>query len=430
MPSEVPGRVAWAVLFPALLVLLAACSSSGTGAPVASTAPPPAPTTAAGLLGDTSNVPDAYKAVYAAIARQVEDLAAMAGAAPPASQTVIGAELLSANANIGPRLLLPQAITAVSTELDALQSLGVQGVVVAVSFPLLLDSTPDGQGYLEFYKRVAAEVRARNMVLAVEANPVFVGSEVTPFTFSFAGLTVDSYAAQQRQMAQVIIDNLRPDYLSLIAEPETNSNLLHLNLTAPDTLVRLVAQELDGLRRGSTKVGAGVGTWSNVALAQALLSQTSIDFLDVHSYAMASQDLANLVKLVDAAKKANRTLVMTETWLYKDYVNGNFDLQGRIRANASGPAAEQKVVSYDFWEPLDAAYVAAMVRYVRANGFAFAAFFEVSRTGFAYLKWTPEVEAATYQAVSQQYSQLVSAGLRQKTPTRTGAALRDAIRGN
>ena len=129
----------------------------------------------------------------------------------------MGVELLTANGGIGPALLSPRALQGVRVELDAFQRLGVEGVTVDVSYPLLLPTTSGHSGYLSFYESVAREVRRHHMVLSVEENPVFVGTPLTSLDVSYAGLTFQSYAQGERQEAQLIVDDLRPAYLTVLS---------------------------------------------------------------------------------------------------------------------------------------------------------------------------------------------------------------------
>jgi hypothetical protein len=416
---------------------LAACGSTpgAPAQPVATTPPSASSGNQLTPLAQTPGpVPADYQSDYATVQTDAQAFEAMAttaaaGKSSTGATTTVGAELLAANGNAGTGLLAPQAISGVEAELDAYRALGVQGVTVCVSFPLLLPSTPDSSAYLSFYEQVAQQVRARGMVLSVEENPVFSGTPLTSLSFSYAGLTLSTYAAEQRQQAQLIIDDLQPAYLSLLTEPDTFSAVLHLTLDTPATAAQAVSDELAGLNRGSTLVGAGAGTWSTPAIDQSLLT-TSIDYLDVHVYPLASADLANLTSDVAAARAAGKPLVMDETWLYKDYTNGSFDSTGTSElSSVNGAANEQKEVSFSFWEPLDEGYVAAMVSYVRSQGFSYVAFFDGARCFFGYLTWSPELDAASYQTLIQEYNQMVSADFRSLGVSGTGLSLRQAITG-
>ncbi len=156
-----------------------------------------------------------------------------------------------------------------------------------------------------------------------------------------------------------------------MTEPDTYTDVFHITLDTPSSAVAVVERELAGLDRHGTLVGAGAGTWSSPAIDRALLSKTSIDYLDVHVYPLGPADVANLKTDVAAAKADHKPLVMDETWLNKPQ-------PGAGLGPASSPEA-LKVKSYSFWEPLDATWLSAMVDFVEDQGFDYVAFFDGAR---------------------------------------------------
>jgi len=414
---RIPGRkssgtrlAAGAALAAAFTLLVATgltgLVSAGAAPALTVTSEPPGP------------VPPQYGAQYAAVQTQVQAFAKDSGTPPASSATTIGTELLAANGNIGAGLLRPNAINGVINELNAFQELGVTGVTVDVSFPLLLKTTANRAGYLAYYEQVAAQVRLRHMVLSVEENPIFVGTPLTTLHISYAGLTLASYAAEQRAEAQTIIVDLHPKYLSLLTEPDTFTDAVGLPLDTPANAAAVVKAELKGLRRDGTLVGAGTGTWSSPTIDAALLG-TSIDYLDIHVYPIGAVQVANLQADVAAAKAAGRTLVMDETWLDKPTPTEG--------AGPAGAPQELKVKSYSFWEPLDEAFVTSMVDFVRSEGFAYVSFFDGARAFFGYLTWSPALAAATYQQFSVEYNRLVATNMASGTISQSGEALVRAI---
>ncbi len=406
-------------------LLLAACSTPMASHPTGTTNQPsssssPKVNRSSQLPGP---VPAQYQEQYAQIQTEVNAFTSQVGTPPKHPSTTIGVELLAANGNIASGLLGPSALSGVTSELDAFSMLGVQGVTVDVSFPLLLPTTTDAAGYVTFYKQVAQQVRAHHMVLSVEENPIFAGTPLTSLSISYAGLTIDSYATEQRQQAQLIIDDLSPNYLSVLDETDTFSTTLGINLNTPATAAQVVNDELTGLNRGHTAIGAGTGTWTTPAIDQALLTQTSIDYLGVHVYPLGPSQTANLRADVSAAVTARKRLVMDETWLEKPTAA---EIAG---AGPQGAPEELKVKSYRFWEPLDQQYITAMVSYVRSHGFSYVSFFDGSRAFFGYLPWSPELEAASYQVFSREYNQVVAANMMSETVSGSGLALHHAIGG-
>jgi len=391
----------------AALVTLTTCSSpSVTNNATPTTTPSPASTS------DTAaRIPAQYQRGYESLQSA---LAGLKPAAPPTASTAttFGTELLAANGNLGTRLLAASTLPSVQLELDAFARLGVRGVTVDVAFPLLLPTTPNHASYLSFFKAVAAAVRAHDMVLSVESNVLFVNTPLTSIHVDFDGLTTESYASEQHEQAQLIIDNMHPQYLTVLAEPDTYSANLHLDLTKPDTAVSVVNRELDGLVRHDTKVGAGSGTWLSPALDQALAARTTIDYLDMHVFTLGPQSLANLRADLTAARAAQKPVVLDETWL--DKPTGN-------RATGPQAAPRQLVVkSFDFWQPLDEQFVDAMTNLARADGFLYTSFYDGARAFFAYLPWSQALDQASYQEASAEYNRAVAVAMRSGTHTGTG----------
>ncbi|MBV8084753.1 MAG: hypothetical protein JO247_08050, partial [Chloroflexi bacterium] len=137
-------------------------------------------------------------------------------------------------------------------------------------------------------------------------------------------------------------------------------------------------------------------------------------------------DIANLNSDVAMASQAHKTLIMDEAWLYKDYVTGNFDAAGHMRANQDGSANEQKVTTFDFYAPLDAQFITEMTDYARAHGVAYLSFFD-ARSYFAYLPWTPELEADAYAEVARQVNTLAAANMNSGIVTESGVAFEQAV---
>ncbi len=355
----------------------------------------------------TDLVPAAYVPLVNRLGAETTDLAARAAAGTMQGTPVLGTELLGANGNLGTALLRPGVLSGINLTLDRFGEMGIRGVTVDVGYPLLLSSFPDHAGYLAFYEQVAAAVHAHGMLLSVEENPVFANTVFSSLEPDYAGLTLDSYAARQRAEAQVIIDHLRPAYLSILDEPDTFSTNLGLPLDSASAAVQVVSEELAGLRRGSMKVGAGTGTWSDPAIDTALATRTGIDYLSVHVYPIDAASLANLDTVSALAARTHKPAVLDETWLYKG-------------ANlAAGVVTNAKIGTFSSFGPLDARFLKAIVGYADSHGFAYVSPFW-SGQFFAYLAWTPALGAASYTAVRAAANQVQSQAIERDVFSSTG----------
>jgi hypothetical protein len=405
----------------ATLTLVGACSTSR---PDATATTPPATTPLSVIPAAVPPVPAAYASLAGELGRSLDRLAADVPARTRGAGTIMGAHLTVANGNRGPALLEPTTLPAVDRFLDRFQQLGVRGITLTVSFPLLVPTAPDSGRYLAFFENVAGRVRAHGMTLAVEQNAIFAGTVFSPVKPDYTGLTVDTYAREQHDMAQVIIDHLRPDYLSLLGEPDTFAHNLGLPaLDDPATAAHTVAAELHGLRRHHTKVGAGTGTWSSPEFVRQLVEHTSIDFVALHLYPVSSQVIANMDAQVRIARDAHKPLVMDEAWLYKV---GATERPGGQSNVAAAPDVFRRDV-YSFWQPLDARFLDLLARYTRDRGFVYVSPFWTALF-FGALDYGPATATLSYAQTASMASRVQYANVVAGRITHTGAAYEAIIR--
>jgi hypothetical protein len=371
--------------------------------------------------GSPAPVPPAYQSQYSTLQGQVSSFASIAGSPAPGSDTILASSLEFANANIlTPNVLAGNDLSYSIAMIKAMKALGETGVTVQVNFPLLLSSFPDSSTYTSFYRQIAQAVHAAGMTLIVEANPLFENISSIPVSGFYSGLTLQSLSADYQAQAQTIINVMAPAYLAFLTEPDTDTALFHnstLDLKNPATGVQFVKLVLTGLDRKGTKVGAGTGTWQDASYDQSLLSGTTIDFLDVHTFPIASKDLTNMSAQVAAAQAAHMPVVMTECWLYKESTSG------QPGEGVTSAPDEQKLETYSFWEPLDSQFLTAMVFYARSNGFAVVSPFSTENF-FAYQTWTSTLDAAPGSAVRSSFNRAVLQAIQTGQISGLGATVR------
>ncbi len=229
------------------------------------------------------------------------------------------AELLPANANIGEPLFREQTWPAVLLNLDRLQQLGVRGVKVAVKYPVLIPSFPRSADYLEFYRRVGQELRRRNLKFLAQMTDGFRESAFSalPVEPYYAGLTWERYRREKRQMAETIIREIRPDYLTVQNEPGTQAHNTGLPMTVQN-VTDLLEYVTRGLDKRGVLVGAGAGTWEDLAYAQSLAQIGGLDYLDMHIYPITRDYVSERAfRFAEIAQRAGKRLVLGEAWLYR-----------------------------------------------------------------------------------------------------------------
>ncbi len=353
-------------------------------------------------------IPAVYKALYGFLQKNINQSNTVLNSVDKGqtNPVTLGTELLPANGNVGPGLLAATAMNGVDAYLDALQALNVQGVTVAVSYPLILPSFANSEQYLTFFEDVAADVHQRGLKLDVETGPIFPEQGIT---VSYKGLTAAQYAKNKNQIAQMIIDDLAPDWLNLGSEPDTEASLLSLpQLNTPAGWTAYVNAAMAGLERGNTKVEAGIGTWGNIAIAQSLV-KTDLDTIAIHFYPITSTaDIMTALQVATLAQKNGKSMTMDEAWLYKS------------ESFAGGDAYNVfKLDPFNFWAPLDQAYLGTMVRLCQLENIEYISPFW-SLYFFAYLNYSPSIVGESYPMVRTLSEQAAAQAVEKGETTSTG----------
>lgn len=394
-----------------MALIFAGCSSSSMSALIPKAAHG-SRSTSASPIRMAVPVPSEYKQQYSLLSSDISALRRETG--PTATNTtILATELQLANGNFGAYLLSPGYEAIIDDELSDFKAMHIRAVVVNVAFPLLLPTYPNSTRYASFYEQVAQRVHADGMQLTIEENPIIPTLSAAPVSGIYGSLTVDSYAADQRAEAQIIIDDLHPQYLDLLDEVSTFSMDLGLHFDSDQEVKNLLTMELEGLSRGSTQIGAGIGTWEPTSLEQAIASITGIDYLSVHYYptsATGPAQLASLKEVLSIAHASHLRVHMDETWISKSPAGASL---------LAGAAIDQKLQTFNFWEPLDAAYLQAIVGYCRTHGISLVSPFG-SNDFFSYVIWTPTVDAEPSVAVSHAEIETVIADVPSLAPTQVG----------
>lgn len=338
-----------------------------------------------------ASVPAAYRTLYKVLETDLDRFDRYLATRPSKDRPIaFASELSTANGNRGPDLIKPRAIDGVRLELDRLAGLGVKGVTIAVSYPLLLETFPRSEEYLAFYQSVMKECRERGMKVDIEAGVVFSNTPFSPFTYDFSTLTFERWKTELRTFSATILRELAPDYLNLGSEPDTSATLTGLEeLNDPDRYVELINFVLAGVDRRKTLIGAGSGTWSTPENVRRLASQTSVDFISLHLYPVWPSALENAAVMAQIATQHGKRVIVDEAWLYKT-----------VRGEGSGPIAATADIfrrdMYSFWSPLDQKFLATLVNFARVEGVEFISPFW-SLYYYSYIQYTPALESKSYQ---------------------------------
>jgi hypothetical protein len=321
---------------------------------------------ALGLPAQTIAVPATYQDLYTALTAQISafDSAVRANWDGTSSPVLYAPQLETASAAQYTALLAPTYYSnAVLPELEELQALGAQGVAVHISFPILdplfYSSNPaQYQQFVAFYQQLAQDIHARGMKMIVESvvENVFPGDNAVAFAPYYVGLTWNGYMAGRARNALNTALLIQPDYMSVITQPDTEASYTSqpsVGTVAGSTqMVQVILTTLQNA--GVTlPIGAGVGTWI-ASFPQYIQSfaATSLQYIDLHIYPINNGYLMNALTAAVTIRAAGKQVAISEAWDYK------------LRNSEVGTLSLVATVGRDpfsFWEPVDTAFLNALV---------------------------------------------------------------------
>ncbi len=360
----------------------------------------------------SSPVPAEYQSTYSELMRKLDDFDSVISnrKTSKAEKVILAAELLTANSNIGEGLFTDVNFQANKVYLDALQAINVSGVQVSIMYPLLTPDFPNADKYLTFYKNLMREIRARNMTVLVKVGNPFANSVYSDLTISFEGLTLEKYRAGKKAMVHLVARELRPDYLTVCNEPNTEKMTLGI-LQSPVQYAGTVKYVMEGLDRDGILIGGGAGTWDDLSYMTAL-ADTDLDYLDAHVYPL--DFLNRFIDIADIANAKNKRLVIGEAWVYK---LGSYELGGLGDIAATTRIYGRDVFS--FWEPVDSRFLAVLVKMAGIYGYEFVAPFW-STYLYGYIDYNNTTKGLDYRRLRQESNRVAYQNMLEKHPSGSG----------
>jgi hypothetical protein len=324
-------------------------------------------------------VPSFYRGIYHELSTELRKLETAIPIQPKVEGNCsFGVELLVANSNRGEVLLTDRVLRATVLTLDRLQDLGVQSVSVSIQYPVLVSTFPRSAEYRYFYKQVAAEIRKREVTFIVEVGTTFREPEFSNVKVDYSGLTMGQFKKELREMAAFIIEDLRPDYLTLFTEPDTQSRNTGLDFSLSN-FTDVMRQTAKGLSHKGVRLGAGAGTWDNMDYFSALVRIPELNYIDVHIYPVQRDFVADrVIKVADMAHSHGKAVSIGEAWLYK--------VSTRELGKINPVKAFARDV-YSFWQPLDKQFLEIIVNLSRQVNAEFCSFFWM-KYFYAYLDYS------------------------------------------
>lgn len=326
-----------------------------------------------------TTVPNRYRSLYNELNTQLESLRSRVNNAWDGRKSDVnfGVELLVTNSNRGEVLLTDRVFKATRLTLDRLKDLDVQGVALSIQYPILTSAFPRAAEYRQFYKRVAREIRRMGFKLIVEIGTTFREPEFSKLKVNYRGLTMKRFRDELSDMAAFIATDMQPDYLTLFTEPDTQSKNTGLNFTVKE-FSATVGHVARSVKHHRVRLGAGAGTWDDMAYFKALARIPELDYLDLHIYPVQRDFVMNRVtQLAALARHHNKTVSIGEAWLYK--------VSERELGKISPVKAYARDV-YSFWQPLDIMFLETVINLSHAIQADFSCFFWM-RYFYGYLDY-------------------------------------------
>ena len=317
---------------------------------------------------DFVSAPRKYRALYNEIATKLGDLDKSIKSQwnGRKADTAFGVELLVANSHRGEILLTDRAFKATILTLDRLKDIGVRSIALSIQYPVLTRSFPRSAEYRHFYKQVAQEVRRRGYILIVEMGTTFREPEFSNMVVDYRGLTIDRFKGELREMAEAIIEDQRPDYFTILSEPDTHARNTGLDLSVPN-FAAIIRYVTEGLKHPGVRLGAGAGTWNEMAYLTALGQISELDYIDLHIYPIQRDFVVDRVmRVAKIAQNHNKGVSIGEAWLYK------------ISESELGNITPVKVFArdvYSFWQPLDSLFLENIINLSHHVNAEFCSFF-------------------------------------------------------
>ena len=374
---------------------------------------------AATATPDGKVIPAEYRALYDELSTKLGHLQNRIGS-PESSKnakTRFGVELLVANSNRGEILLTDRVFRATVLTLDRLQSLGVQCIALSIQFPVLVRSQPRASEYLNFYKRVIREIRQRGLAVIVEMGTLFREPEFSKLRVDYSHLTLEKFKIQLREMAQIIVAGLKPDYLTILTEPDTQSQNTGLDFSVSN-FSSTIQYVVKGLSQSGVQLGAGAGTWSPMAYFNALAKIEQLDYIDLHIYPIQRDFVINRVgRIARTAAEHDKKVSIGEAWLYKV---SRREL-GRIK-----PLTAFARDVYSFWQPLDSMFIEMLVDLSRQADAEFCSLFWMKYL-YGYIDYNSRTRTLTPQHLINMSEAAAGRRILENRPNQTGQLFKDLI---
>jgi hypothetical protein len=370
--------------------------------------------------GVPSEVPENYRAIYREIDAEIDRLLPLVPLpwGQKKTETAFGVELLVASSNRGEALLNARVLQETALTLDRLKTIGVRCVSLSLHYPVLTRNHPRTAEYRDFYRRVADEIRKRGLQIVVEMGSAFREPEVSQIGVDYRGLKREKFSSGLREMAEAIVADIRPEFLTILSEPDTQARNTGLSFSPAEfsATVGRVAKDLD---RPGVKLGAGAGSWAAMDYFKALAAIPELDYLDFHIYAVQYGFASDrILKAVELARAKGKRVSIGEAWLHK--------VSGREFSRIS-PVDAFARDAFSFWQPLDESFIQLVVNLARTIDAEFCSFFWMKYL-YAYIEHSAETSRLSPAQIILLSDHAAAESILKANLSPTGERLRELIK--
>lgn len=332
-----------------------------------------------------AGVPAEFQDVYTELDGRLTAFESYLDGGPDAASTgtVYAAELLPANGNRGEALLQPNSLAGNLLYLDKLVALGVEGVTIQMPYPVLSDDFPRSQEYWAFYRSLTQAIKGRGLRILAKSGPVFTEDELSSVYVDYSLITLDEYFNGRKEIAKKIVTELAPDYLTIANEPSTEIMITGKTGITEARYTQFVNETLQEIDRSFTLIGAGSGSWDDTGYVESFAQNTTVDYIDIHIYPLASTVTDYLMRaseMIDLAQTYNKKVVLGEMWLYKSAASELTGVPTHVEMFGRD--------TFEFWAPLDQKMLSVMAKLAQSQGIEYVSPFW-TRYFFAYLEYEP-----------------------------------------
>jgi hypothetical protein len=312
-----------------------------------------------------AQIPAQYQSIYSLVNTQIStfDATLLQGWDGTKYPYASAPQLETASSDLFTSLLGEyQYSTQIEPQLSDIQAEGAKAVTIHIDFPILnqafYSSNPSQyQQFVTFYQQLMQDVHARGMkvIVETEAATVFPGANTSSFATYYQSLSWTQYMEGRAATALNIVQLIKPDYLTVITEPDseaTNSGQANAGtVTGSTELLQTIMTALQGKTNG-VEVGAGAGTWiTDYTDYVANFLAQPIDFLDMHIYPVNNNFLPLAATGAQMAHAAGKKVGMSECWDWK-ILNNELNVLSLVDIEGRNP--------FGFWAPLDQLFLKTM----------------------------------------------------------------------